>query len=58
MEPVEDRVIVTAQAQQLFAEIKNRWEQQLLLVKLEKLKHEPEKQGKDLSDVKRLSCGR
>ncbi|MEG4207868.1 hypothetical protein QUA20_28595 [Microcoleus sp. Pol7_A1] len=58
MEPVEERVIVIAQAQQLFAEIKNRREQQLLLVKLDKLKHEPEKQRKALLDVKRFSCGR
>lgn len=58
MEPVEDRVIVTAQARQLFAEIKSRLDQQLLLAKLEKMKYEPEKQGKALLDVKRLSCGR
>ncbi|MGL5060598.1 MAG: type II toxin-antitoxin system RelE family toxin [Microcoleus sp.] len=50
MEPVEYRVILTAQARQLFAEIKDRREQQLLLARLEKLKHEPEKQGKALSE--------
>ena len=50
MEPVEYQVILTAQARQLFAEIKDRREQQLLLARLEKLKHEPEKQGKALSE--------
>ena len=50
MEPVEYQVILTAQAGQLFAEIKDRREQQLLLARLEKLKHEPEKQGKALSE--------
>ena len=50
MESVEYQVILTAQARQLFAEIKDRREQQLLLARLEKLKHEPEKQGKALSE--------
>ncbi|TAG93834.1 MAG: type II toxin-antitoxin system RelE/ParE family toxin [Oscillatoriales cyanobacterium] len=50
MEPVEYQVILTAQARQLFAEIKDRREQQLLLARLEKLKQEPEKQGKALSE--------
>ena len=43
MEPVEYQVILTAQARQLFTEIKDRREQQLLLARLEKLKHEPGK---------------
>lgn len=50
MEPVEYQIILTAQARQLFAEIKDRREQQLLLARLEKLKQEPEKQGKALSE--------
>ncbi len=50
MEPVEYQVILTEQARQLFAEIKDRREQQSLLARLEKLKHEPEKQGKALSE--------
>ncbi|WP_341736460.1 type II toxin-antitoxin system RelE/ParE family toxin [Microcoleus sp. CAWBG640] len=50
MEPVEYQVILTAQARQLFPEIKDRREQQLLLARLEKLKQEPEKQGKALSE--------
>ncbi|MCU0545655.1 MAG: type II toxin-antitoxin system RelE/ParE family toxin [Oscillatoriaceae cyanobacterium Prado104] len=50
MEPVEYQVILTEQARQLFAEIKDRREQHLLLARLEKLKHEPEKQGKALSE--------
>ncbi|MDQ2099172.1 MAG: type II toxin-antitoxin system RelE/ParE family toxin [Tychonema bourrellyi B0820] len=50
MEPVEYQVILTAQARQLFSEIKDRREQQLLLARLEKLKQEPEKQGKALSE--------
>jgi mRNA interferase RelE/StbE len=50
MEPVEYQVILTEQARQLFIEIKDRREQQLLLARLEKLKHEPEKQGKALSE--------
>jgi hypothetical protein len=41
---------LTAQARQLFAEITDRREQQLLLARLEKLKHEPEKQEKALSE--------
>lgn len=50
MEPVEYQIILTVQARQLFVEIKDRREQQLLLARLEKLKHEPEKQGKALSE--------
>jgi mRNA interferase RelE/StbE len=50
MDPVEYQVILTAQARQIFAEMKARWEQQLLLGRLDKLKHEPEKQGKALSE--------
>lgn len=50
MEPVEEyQVILTLQAQQLFAQIKDRREQQLLLARIEKLKHDPDKQGKALS---------
>ena len=47
---VEYRIILTVQAQQLFAQIKDRREQQLLLVRIEKLKHDPDKQGKALSE--------
>ena len=50
MEPVEYQVILTPQARQLFVEITDRREQQLLLARLEKLKQEPEKQGKALSE--------
>lgn len=46
----EYQVILTAQAQQLFFEIKDRREQELLLARLEKLKQDPDKQGKALSD--------
>ena len=47
---VEYQVILTAQAQQLFTKIKDRREQELLLARIEKLKHDPDKQGKALSD--------
>ena len=51
MEPVEEyQVILTTQARQLFAQIKDRREQQLLLSRIEKLKHDPDKQGKALSE--------
>ncbi len=50
MEPVEYQVVLTTKARQLFVEIKDRREQQLLLARLEKLKQEPEKQGKALSE--------
>lgn len=46
----EYQVILTAQAQQLFSQIKDRREQELLLARLDKLKQEPDKQGKALSD--------
>ncbi|MFB2894320.1 type II toxin-antitoxin system RelE/ParE family toxin [Aerosakkonemataceae cyanobacterium BLCC-F50] len=47
---VEYKVILTIQARQLFAEIKDRREQELILAKLAKLKHDPDKQGKALSE--------
>jgi mRNA interferase RelE/StbE len=47
---VEYQVIITAQARHLFAQIKDRREQQLLLARIEKLKHDPDKQGKALSE--------
>jgi mRNA interferase RelE/StbE len=51
MEPVEEyQVILSAQARQLFAQVKDRREQQILLTRLEKLKHDPDKQGKALSE--------
>jgi len=50
MEPVEEyQVILTTQARQLFAQIKDTREQQLLLSRIEKLKQDPDKQGKALS---------
>ena len=49
----EYQVILTKQARKLFRKIKDRREQQLLLVKLEKLKYNPNLQGKAL--VKELS---
>lgn len=49
----EYKVILTKQAQQLFKKIKDRKEQKILLTKLEKLKHNPNIQGKAL--VKELS---
>jgi mRNA interferase RelE/StbE len=51
MEPVEEyQVILSAQARQLFAQVKDRREQQILLTRIEKLKHDPDKQGKALSE--------
>ena len=49
----EYQVVLTKQARKLFNKIKDRREQQLLLAKLEKLKHNPNIQGKAL--VKELS---
>lgn len=49
----EYRVVLTKQARKLFKKIKDRREQQLLLAKLEKLKYNPNIQGKAL--VKELS---
>ncbi|MEM7592771.1 MAG: type II toxin-antitoxin system mRNA interferase toxin, RelE/StbE family [Cyanobacteria bacterium P01_A01_bin.83] len=50
---VEYQVVLTKQATKLFKQIKDRREQKLLLAKLEKLKYNPERQGKAL--VKELS---
>lgn len=51
MEPiVEYQVILSLQAKQLFTQTKDRREQQLLLARIEKLKHDPDKQGKALSE--------
>ncbi len=44
----EYQVVLTKQARKLFNKIKDRREQQLLLAKLEKLKHNPNIQGKAL----------
>ncbi|WP_448572528.1 type II toxin-antitoxin system RelE family toxin [Trichothermofontia sp.] len=44
------RVVLTVEAQALLAAIKDRREQQLIVARLEKLKSEPEKQGKALSN--------
>ena len=49
----EYQVVLTKQARKLFKKIKDRREQQLLLDKLEKLKYNPNIQGKAL--VKELS---
>ena len=49
----EYQVVLTQQARKLFKKIKDRREQQLLLAKLEKLKYNPNLQGKAL--VKELS---
>jgi hypothetical protein len=50
MEPVvEYQIILSEQARQLFAQIKDRREQQIILARLEKLKHDPDKQDKTLS---------
>jgi mRNA interferase RelE/StbE len=46
---LEYQVSLTMQAQRLLQEIKDRREQQLLIKRLEKLKYEPDKQGKPLS---------
>lgn len=51
MEPIlEYQILLSVQARQLFTLIKDRGEQQLLLTRIEKLKHDPEKQGKALSE--------
>ena len=51
MEPIEEyQIILTTQARQLFAQIKDRREQKSLLTRIEKLKHDPDKQGKALSE--------
>jgi len=51
MEPVEEyQVILSEQARQLFAQVKDCREQQILLTRIEKLKHDPDKQGKALSE--------
>ncbi|MGK7951841.1 MAG: type II toxin-antitoxin system RelE/ParE family toxin [Xenococcaceae cyanobacterium] len=50
---LEYQVVLTKQARKLFKRIKDRREQQLLLAKLEKLKYNPNQQGKAL--VKELS---
>lgn len=47
---MEYRIIFSIQAQQLFADIKDRREQSIILTRIEKLKDEPEKQGKALSE--------
>ena len=47
---MEYRIIFSVQAQKLFTEIKDRREQSLILKRIEKLKDEPEKQGKALSE--------
>lgn len=47
----EYQVVLTKQARKLFNKIKDRREQQLLLAKLEKLKHNPNIQGKALAFV-------
>jgi mRNA interferase RelE/StbE len=47
---VEYRIIFSIQAQQLFTEVKDRREQSIILTRIEKLKDEPEKQGKALSE--------
>jgi mRNA interferase RelE/StbE len=47
---VEYQIILTSQAKKLFSAIKDRREQQLLLTHLEKLKQDPDKQGKALSE--------
>ncbi|NER48647.1 MAG: hypothetical protein F6J92_18515 [Symploca sp. SIO1A3] len=47
MEPVEEyQLILTTQVRKLFSQIKDTREQQLLLSRIEKLKHDPDKQGK------------
>lgn len=51
MEPVvEYQVTLIARSQQLLVEIKDRREQQLILARIEKLKQDPEKQGKALTE--------
>ncbi|NER24660.1 MAG: hypothetical protein F6J96_28960 [Symploca sp. SIO1C2] len=57
MEPVEEyQVILTTQVRKLFPQIKDTREQQLLLSRIEKLKHDPDKQGKALS-ADLIGCG-
>jgi mRNA interferase RelE/StbE len=47
---VEYKIILSVQARKLFADIKDRREQSIVLARLEKLKYEPDKQGKALSE--------
>jgi mRNA interferase RelE/StbE len=47
---VEYKIIFSIQAQKLFTDIKDRREQSIILARIEKLKDEPEKQGKALSE--------
>ena len=47
---MEYTIIFSVQAQKLFTEIKDRREQSVILKRIEKLKDEPEKQGKALSE--------
>ena len=47
---MEYRIIFSVQAQKLFTEIKDRREQSVILTRIEKLKYEPEKQGKALTE--------
>ena len=47
---MEYRIIFSVQAQKLFTAIKDRREQSVILTRIEKLKDEPEKQGKALSE--------
>ena len=49
MENKEYRVRLTKQAEKLFNKIKDRKEQKILLSKLEKLRFDPDKQGKALT---------
>jgi mRNA interferase RelE/StbE len=46
---VSYEILLTVRASQLFEQIKDRREQEKLLLRLEKLKQEPEKQGKALT---------
>ena len=47
---MEYRIIFSVQAQKLFTAIKDRREQSVILTRIEKLKDEPDKQGKALSE--------
>ncbi len=47
---MEYKIIFSVQARKLFAGIKDRREQSVILARIEKLKDEPEKQGKALSE--------
>jgi mRNA interferase RelE/StbE len=47
---VEYRIVLSVQAQKLFTAIKDRREQSIVLARLEKLKNDPDKQGKALID--------